>query len=217
MPVVTLVRHGQASFGSEDYDRLSELGREQSAVVGRELARRAPRRPVVACGTLRRQRDTAAVALEAAGLDAEPRVDGRWDEYDHLELLKRYLRPEQAEHDGTSRGMQVLLDQALDAWVRDGDGGGWPEFAGGAAQALADLVAGLEPGQDGLVFTSGGVIAAICGELLGVGPEGVVALNRVTANGALTKLTVGRGGTTLVSFNDHAHFEGRSRELLTYR
>jgi len=68
-----------------------------------------------------------------------------------------------------------------------------------------------------VVFTSGGVVAAVCGSLLGLGPDGVVALNRVTANGAITKVVVGRGGTSLISFNDHAHFEADARRLLTYR
>ena len=28
MPVIYLIRHGQASFGKEDYDQLSEMGWE---------------------------------------------------------------------------------------------------------------------------------------------------------------------------------------------
>jgi broad specificity phosphatase PhoE len=217
VPVVLLVRHGQASFGSADYDNLSDVGREQSSVVGAELARRGLREPVAVCGTLRRQRDTALLALAAAGLDAEPVVDGRWDEYDHLDLLRRYIPPEEAESDGSSRGVQPLLDRALAAWVEDGDDGGWPAFAGGAQGALGALADALPSGRDAVVFTSGGIIAAVCAHLLGGGAPSVVALNRVTANGAITKVTVGRGGTSLVSFNDHAHFEGGGRRLLTYR
>jgi broad specificity phosphatase PhoE len=217
MPVVLLVRHGQASFGAAEYDELSDLGREQSEVVGRELGRRALREPVAVCGTLRRQRDTAALALAAAGLDVHPVVDGRWDEYDHLELLKRYIPPEEAEYDGSSRGVQPLLDRALAAWVEHGDDGGWPAFSGGAADALGALAAELPSGRDAVVFTSGGIIAAVCARLLGGSSASVVALNRVTANGAITKLTLGRGGTSVVSFNDHAHFEGDARRLLTYR
>ncbi len=84
MPVVHLVRHAQASYGAADYDALSELGREQSRVVGVELARRGLRDPLVLSGRLRRQRDTAELAMAAAGLPGEPEVDGRWDEYDHV-------------------------------------------------------------------------------------------------------------------------------------
>lgn len=211
MPVVLLVRHGQASFGADDYDVLSELGREQSLVVRDELVRRELRSPAAVCGALRRQRDTAALALPGV----PPSVDARWDEYDHLALLQRYV-PGEATHDGSSRSLQGLLDRALAAWVEDA-GGDWPDFLAGARAALAELVAGLDRGRDAVVVTSGGVIAAVCGALLGLGAPGVVALNRVTANGAITKLVVGSGGTTLVAFNDHAHFEGLNRRLLTYR
>jgi putative intracellular protease/amidase len=75
----------------------------------------------------------------------------------------------------------------------------------------------LERGQDAVVFTSGGIIAAVAAGLLGLGAAGVVALNRVTANGAITKVVVGGAGASLVSFNDHAHFEGERRGLLSYR
>ena len=33
-----LVRHGQASFGADDYDRLSPTGHEQSRLLGEYLA-----------------------------------------------------------------------------------------------------------------------------------------------------------------------------------
>jgi broad specificity phosphatase PhoE len=217
VPVVLLVRHAQASYGAEDYDVLSDLGREQSVVVGRALAQRGLREPVAVTGSLRRQRDTAALALPAAGLDVTPTVDGRWDEYDSVGLLTHYLGPDELEQDGSSRGMQVLLDRALAAWVRDGEAGGWTAFSSGALAGLSDLTGGLPRGRDAVVFTSGGVVAAVCAGLLGLGADGVVALNRVSANGGITKLTVGAAGTSLVSFNDHAHFDGPSRSLLTYR
>lgn len=209
MPVVHLVRHGQASFGSQDYDHLSDLGRTQAAVVGAALSTRGLRSPVAACGTLRRQRDTAALALP----DLTPQVDGRWDEYDHLDLLKRYAPPSPT-HDGSSAAVQALLDTALAEWVRDGDDGGWPAFTGGAADALAELAGSLGKGRDGVVFTSGGVIAAICARLLGLGAEGVVAFNRVAVNASVTKLAVGASGTNLVTFNEHAHLDPAA---VTYR
>ena len=200
MPVVLLVRHGQASFGADDYDVLSEVGEQQSRVVGEELARRALRDPYVVSGSLRRQRDTASLA----GLDAA--VDPRWDEYDHLGLLQRYVAPD-SPHDGSSRSVQALLDQALAAWTAD-EAGGFAAWSGGALAALSELPSG----RDAVVFTSGGVIAAVAGALLGV--DALVPLNRVTVNGAVTKVVVGRSGASLVAFNEHAHLPP---ELVTYR
>jgi hypothetical protein len=61
------------------------------------------------------------------------------------------------------------------------------------------------------------VIATLCGILLGIPEIGLVKLNRVTVNGGITKLVSGRGGLTLLSFNEHGHFEGEHSSLLTYR
>jgi broad specificity phosphatase PhoE len=35
MPAIYLVRHGQASFGSENYDVLSPTGQLQASIVGK--------------------------------------------------------------------------------------------------------------------------------------------------------------------------------------
>ncbi|WP_031510308.1 histidine phosphatase family protein [Streptomyces megasporus] len=222
MPVIHLVRHGQASFGAETaqgYDVLSDLGRRQAEVVGAELARRAPRAPAVVCGTLNRQRDTAEVLMDAAGLDGTLRTDPRWNEYDHLALIERYgtAAGDPDAVPAGDRGVQAVLDRALGAWMDDTDDGGWERFAAGAFDALRELVAGLGPGRDAVVVTSGGVVAALCGGLLSAPPSGVVALNRVMVNAAITTLVAGASGLSLLSFNDHAHFAGHRRPLLTYR
>jgi len=202
MPVIHLVRHGQASAEADDYDVLSALGDRQARIAGRELARRGLRDPLVVSGTLNRQRDSAKALVEAAALAVAVPADPRWNEYDHLGLVARY--PAGAE------GLQDRLDHALTSWIDD-PAGGWDAFQGGAFEALAELIA-----RDAIVVTSGGVIAAVCGALLGLPPSGVVALNRVTVNAAITTLIAGSRGLSLLTFNDHAHLVA-DRTLLTYR
>lgn len=207
MPILALVRHGQASFGADDYDVLSERGRAQAQLAGRELVRRGLRRPVVVSGTLRRQRDTAAQALS----DLPARLDPRVDEYDSLQLLTGYGTAGPAVT--SSRALQPLLDAALAAWIGD-PAGGWPAFRDGAVAAVRELADGLPPGRDAVVVTSGGILAAVCSHLLGAGDAAVVALNRVTVNAAISTVVVGSAGASLLSFNDHAHLP---REQVTYR
>ncbi|MFJ8731496.1 histidine phosphatase family protein [Streptomyces bauhiniae] len=217
MPLICLVRHGQASADADDYDVLSESGRVQAAAVGRELARRGLRDPYLVSGTLTRQRDTAQLLAEAAGFERPLHQDARWNEYDHLDLISRY-----APAPGRTSSMQGLLDHALLAWMRDpaatdADGETWAAFAGRAVAGLAEVSAALGRGRDAVVVTSGGVLAALCGTLLSLPHEGVVALNRVAVNASVTTLAVGASGTTLLTFNEHAHFTGDRRQLLTYR
>lgn len=211
MPTVYLVRHGQASFGAADYDVLSPVGERQSTVVGVELRRRDVRVDQVRSGTLRRHRGTAAGCLPAAGVDQPVTEDRRWNEYDHLELVQASL-----DEPLSTQDFQRKLEEALMAWLT-GARSTWPAFRDGAFGALGELFAELGRGGTGLVFTSGGVISAICAHLLGLPPAGYLALNRTMVNASLTKLVSGRSGVSLVSLNEHGHFEGPNRKLLSYR
>jgi broad specificity phosphatase PhoE len=215
---VYLLRHGQASFGAADYDLLSPAGKQQSTVLGEELSRRAVPVHAVWSGTLRRQLATAAACLPAAGVHAEVREDARWNEYDHLGLVPQ---GQTLDPGGSSRRFQELLDAALLAWVEGGaavgGSGTWAEFSGGALAALDEVFDDLPKGGSALVFTSAGVISAVCARLIGAPAAGYLALNRTMANASITKLVRGRSGVSLLSFNEHAHFEGDRRELLSYR
>ena len=71
-----------------------------------------------------------------------------------------------------------------------------------------------------LVFSSGGPISWAAASLLAEdsGPAQQLwrKLNPVCVNSGLTRLVTGRRGTTLVSFNEHAHLDGVP-DVLTYR
>ena len=211
MPTIYLIRHGKASPEAADYDELSPTGYEQARLLGAELKRRELNVGPVVSGSLRRQRQTATTALAEAGIDVEPSVDERWNEYDHLHLLDHYPIE--------TGSLQQRLDSSLTSWTGSGDTGegSWTSFRDGVRAALGEVAASLDKGQTALVFTSAGVIGAVCSTLLGTPAAGFIAMNRVVVNGSVSKLVHGRGGTQLLSFNDHAHLEHGGPELMTYR
>lgn len=209
MSVVLLVRHGQASFGTDDYDRLSPRGREQSRALGTELNRRgiAPARTVT--GNMKRQRETAREASTAAAWHTtDPDVDPGWDEFDASALLAA-----NGEHDPRaktdSRAFQRLLERASTRWSSGDHDADYAEtFSAFTARvdASLDRVAGeLERGQTGVVFSSAGAIAWVTARLLGGGFPQWLALNRVAVNSGVTKIVIGSSGTSLVAFNEHGH------------
>ncbi len=218
MPVIAILRHGQASFGTDDYDRLSDLGRIQAQVAGQELARRGLRSPVLVSGSLLRQRDTAAIA--GAQLDVELSViDPRFDEFDAHQAVDAHLGRAGATDGMSSREFQSHLDDVMSVWMTQGDER-WAAFVDAAMAALADVAADLPSGRDAVVTTSAGVTAAITGRLLGSDSAGVIALNRVSVNASITTVVSGSRGLSLVTFNDHAHILGASVDgvpLLTNR
>jgi broad specificity phosphatase PhoE len=226
VPTALLVRHAQASFGSADYDVLSPRGREQTEVLVQALLGRRLKVARILAGSARRQLETAAPL--AARLGLEVGTDPRWNEYE-TELVLEHHGAAAVGLDGagpggreiSSREFQAVLDDALAAWVASGEGSSapqtWPAFRGAATGALAELCSSLGSGETGVAFTSGGVIAAICAELLGGHPDLLPRLNRVLVNTGITKLAVGAGGTSLIAFNDHAHVDAGGGALLTYR
>lgn len=226
MGAVFLVRHGQASFGAADYDVLSEHVTAQSTAVGAELRRRGITSGDMWCGSMRRQRATADAALAELGQGLVAKEDPRWNEYDHLDVLAQHGNA--TAQDGDPRAFQSVLDAALADWARSGGTSlcaeSWPAFSARVRGALDELVAGLGKGEQTVVFTSGGVIAALCAQLLCPQPQTgaamehtFLAMNRVTTNGGITKIVSGRGGLTLLSFNEHGHFDGDEAAMLSYR
>lgn len=214
MPTVYLVRHGQASFGSDDYDVLSVLGRKQAAIAGAELARRGLRNPVLGSGELLRQRDTAAIVGSVLGI--EPTfVDSGWDEIDAHALVDRRLGAPGASAGLTSAAFQEHLDAEMIRSI-EADDAQWRDFADSAIGALDRLVAAVPRGRDAIVATSAGVIAAVASHLLFGNAHTVVALNRVSVNASLTTIAASSRRLSLLAFNEQAHLLAESG-ILTYR
>ena len=227
MPVVCLIRHAQATYGSDREDALSELGQRQAALLDDALARRQIRPQTVAVGTLRRQADTARACR--LSVTDEPLVDTRWNEFAAADVLAHHgsippsdgPRNELGAPPGlAAREFQALLDAALAGWIaadeRSPCAETWPAFQSRALAALSALVARLNGGEQAWAFTSAGVIAAIAAALLGAPSTTFVALSRVSVNSGVTKILSGGAGARLLTFNDHSHLE-HDRELMTFR
>ena len=109
-----MVRHGQASFGSADYDVLSAAGERQARCLGDAFAARGIRPASVVSGSLRRQRDTAAVLAKQAGWALEASVDAGWDEFE----LSGLVAATPAGQEPRDRGaFQDALEEGMRRWA----------------------------------------------------------------------------------------------------
>lgn len=220
MGVILLIRHGQASFGGDDYDVLSDQGHVQARHTGEVLAARGIDPARVIAGGLRRQRETAEGLLAGLGRTDLPLAeDPRWNEYDQFGMLDLAPPVEDWPDDLAQRNLvfQAALDEALAVWVggaTTGKGESHADFHGRATEALDELrgAAGTS-----LVVSSGGVIALVAAHLMGIPPVHWPSLNRTMVNASITKVVTGRRGATLVSLNEHGHLEGADGVAITYR
>lgn len=228
MGVVLLVRHGQASFGAEDYDVLSETGWEQSRRLGRWLSERDVRPDLIVRGDLKRHRDTVEGMRSGAAWVSQAEVDAGWNEFDHLGVvaaLRRSRADLPEDHELDRREFQQAFELATERWTGGGSDADYPEtYAGFRSRVAASLVrasAAAGPGGVVAVVSSGGPIAAVCATLVdpaGEDPTTFARLwgrfNTVCVNTAVTRVVVGSTGARLLTFNEHPHLDG---DLITYR
>ncbi len=181
LPRLILVRHGQASLGSQDYDRLSELGQRQAARTGQRLASILADRPALWSGTHRRHHQTAlALAPGSVPMDV-PALN----EFSTFSLIRAAVmqadqigleRPEDAVLADPGQHLQHLLDwfpNVLGAW-QDGrlaasDIDPWSDFLQRVMSPVADWHEALTAGQSVVVISSAGVISSLVAELTGRG------------------------------------------------
>jgi len=230
--ILLLVRHGQASFGKEDYDALSDLGHEQARVLGRTLAARGVLPDLIVRGEMRRHRETAEGILEglaSARGATEVEIDGGWDEFDFEHVMARHRAP-----DGSRVGLpvddastpaaevrarfQAIFEAATSRWIDGGADEDYHEsFASfGARVDAAARRAAQRRERTVLVVTSGGPIGLVASRLLAGDASLWPSLNRVAVNTAVTKVLRGRTRLTLSTYNEHSHLE-HDRALVTYR
>jgi len=221
--MILLVRHGQASWGAEDYDALSENGHEQARVLGAALAARGIAPDTVVHGGMRRHRETWEGIAEGSGWTLDAGVDPGWAEFDHVDV-GLVVPPPASESGGglTARDVQRWVEVANDRWVAAGDdpAGDYAEsFVAFAGRVDAALERVPRKGTV-LVVTSGGPIALTASGLLTTGHQARADLwsrmHVVCANTGVTRLIAGHRGLTLVTFNEDTHFDAVP-QLRTYR
>ncbi len=145
MGTLYLVRHGQASFGADDYDHLSELGQRQSVRLGEYFAGRGIHFDGLIAGTLRRHKQTLAGILQGMNRAGEHLAWDGLNEYDSEALLAT-VHPGQLPKPDTPERYRHhfrMLRDAMARWMAgDTSPAGMPsyaQFVAGVASALTLL------------------------------------------------------------------------------
>jgi broad specificity phosphatase PhoE len=233
---IYLIRHGQASFGAGDYDRLSDLGTRQARILGAHLGRVGRAFDAVYCGRMRRQQETAAGLREAyagCGLELPAACElEALDEYDSMgvwnALLPRViaeqpeLKPDAERAAGDRKSFQRLFSAVMSRWVQGGaDLPGvvrWADFRQQAQRGLQEIMAQEGGRKIVAVFTSGGPICVAVQAALGLSDPAALELSWQIWNASVTRIRFSARGSALTVFNEVSHLElERDPGLLTYR
>ena len=206
-----LVRHGQASFGAEDYDNLSELGHKQAVRLGEYFKQKDLKFDAVLTGTLRRHAQTWAGIAQGAGLIHEPLQWPGLNEYDSHAVIEA-IHPYKLDKPDTPemyRHHFRLLKDGLTQWMNGVvSPKGMPtydEFQHGVVSAL-EHVRKNHTGNV-LIVSSGGPISTAVGHILGTTPEKTIELNLRIRNCSITEFAYTPKRHMLVTYNTLPHLE----------
>jgi broad specificity phosphatase PhoE len=236
MSELVFVRHGQASFGADSYDKLSDKGIEQVRVLCRHWQDLGQRFDHLYSGTLLRQEETASELLPLlAGQEREWQRLPALNEYNGDPLIQIYLRKHSSAEGFAGdlqwpireeRLFQRLFEAATARWIRnelepdpeDHLFEPWSEFRNRVHTAIDDLMARHNKGSRVLISTSGGVIAMALQRVLQYPDHQVINTNWMVRNSSVTRVQYGNGRLSLTQFNSLAHLEKVDlQHLVTYR
>ncbi|CDS51922.1 Phosphoglycerate mutase family protein [Polaromonas sp. CG9_12] len=236
MGTLYLVRHGQASFGADDYDVLSPLGHQQSLRLGEYFKDKGVRFDAALTGTLNRQVQTFAGICEgmglafetshassagadsaagvAPGMKAAPLAHLFWpglNEFDSAAVIAA-IHPFPLDKPDTPELYKHhfrLLKDGLAQWMAGVvSPRGMPSYH--------EFVAGITGALDHvrshhqghvLLVSSGGPIATAVGQVLGTSPETTIELNLGIRNCSVTEFSFTPKRHRLVTFNTLPHLD----------
>jgi broad specificity phosphatase PhoE len=239
MSSIWVVRHGQASFLAENYDRLSPRGEVQAKLLGEHWARESTNVDQVYYGPAERQIRTGEIVgaqLKAAGLAwPEPISDSDLDEFPAEAVVKRFLPGLMAQHPHLATAVkefqaatdllpkQRLFDKVLrevsHRWMMGEvvapDLPTWQDFCHRIEAAIDRIRANAPKSGRVLVFTSGGPTAATARVALQLSYAATLELTWSPRNASVSEFFFSAGRFSLSTFNTTPHLT--DPQLLTYR
>ena len=211
MGTLYLVRHGQASFGADDYDLLSPLGHQQAEQLGAYFKRKGVVFEAALHGTLTRQVQTFAGICQGAGQALQALPWPGLNEYDSHAVMAT-ARAEPLAEPGTPAAYRAYFRQLKNGLAQWMAGTAspvgmptYPEFVRGITSAL-DHVRQHHTGNV-LLVSSGGPISTAVGQVLGCSPDTTIELNLRIRNSSVTEFAFTPKRHMLVTYNTLPHLD----------
>jgi broad specificity phosphatase PhoE len=236
MSDIYFFRHGQASFGKENYDRLSPTGVKQAGILARHLAKTGKVFDAIYSGDMERQQKTAGEFIDYYRQNKRvvpsPIVSAAFNEYDSFAVWQALL-PELVEADPSlsadvqklpadKSAFQKIFARVMNHWISGRHRAcgipNWKDFKQRVNRGITELMAHHGAQKQIAVFTSGGPISVAVQTALGLSDPKTLEVSWQLLNASITRIKYNSRGMMLAVFNDVTHLELAGDEgLLTYR
>jgi broad specificity phosphatase PhoE len=236
MGEIFFVRHGQASFGTDDYDRLSPLGFRQAKILAAYLAQTGKIFDAVYTGEMERQQKTAEEFLNHYRDNQlavpRPQIDDTFNEYDSFAVWEALIPEMTAEQPALAaeleklpadrKAFQRIFSQVMNRWTQGKYKAAgiprWDDFTRRVVLGVDKIAARHGARKRLAVFTSGGPISVAVRSALGLSDRMTLEISWQLMNASITRLKYNSRGIMLAGFNEVSHLELEGdANLLTYR
>lgn len=223
MSEIYLVRHAQASYLTNNYDRLSDLGKQQAALLAKMLNIDQISFDEAYVGPLVRQNQTFEIIKNANHISKAAQLD-QLREHEGPRALKLYYEQLIEESDYVRslweafqnnpklkrKNSLLIFEYFIQLWmtgkIKVDEIEPWDTFKANAEEALHIVRQQTNSGRRSLVVTSGGTIAAmLCSILKMTDISEVARINYLIRNASVTKLMCSKNRISLLSFNEVSH------------
>lgn len=210
MAEIVLVRHGQASFGAPDYDKLSPLGHQQAEWLGDYFNAHDLQFDRVLRGSLRRHRETVDGIAVAHSL-AKIREDARLDEFHYFGLQQEYIAATGIDQPTDRTSFLHIFPEIFMRWERGEIDGGTESYAQFSVRVNAVLDEAAAAGGTTLIVTSGGVIGVALARVLRLDITATAEVLLNIHNASVHRLELEAGKLRLSLFNASPHLDPQER------
>lgn len=234
MGTLYIIRHAQGSFGTEKYDRLSELGVRQAKMLAEHFVRHDVQFESIYSGTLTRQIETANAYIKLAHeKNRQPPSLKQLEDLNEFDLgsvfaamkpflLKRFPQLEQDTENfrRDRRAFRVVIKEIIQLWTSESyDFPGvptWKDFSLKVNKVLNEIALNTSPSKDAAIFTSGGVILAALRGASNIGEFNFSEVENIP-NTSVNQFKMLKSKLSISSQNDLAHLDVHLEpELKTY-
>jgi broad specificity phosphatase PhoE len=219
-----LVRHAQASFGADNYDKLSELGLKQSTYIPAHFSDDPTVSRVLYRGDMLRHKETADYSF--TGLD--PIINAGLNEFDHINVLAVH-QPAILDKEKMTEIIMSQIDPihylenefqtAMLKWINEEGATSYKEtfrdFRSRVLDSIQDIIttARKEKQKEVIAVTSGGVISLYMTALMDMPLLRMIEMNQHIANTSVTSLLFNDKKTTLSYYNNFSHLP---KDMVTF-
>ncbi len=216
---LVLVRHGQGSLGTDDYDRLSDIGWIQSQQLGHRLRADYGVFETVWLGSLKRHHQT----VDGLEIESKRAVEPDLNEYTVDQLIGSALAqanalglsvPDDSAFDNPKDYLETFLawfPEVLAHWQSGGltceHNGHWDAFFERVTRPLSDWHGRVLAGETVVAVTSAGVISTMATHALDQSLAWQRHCNVSLYNASVTELSLKDGQWQLHKLNCIGHLE----------